>query len=498
MRPIRAALFWLALPVVALAASVASAGDRLAIVIGNGAYEAVTPLDNPASDARLIAASLEDLGFEVSLVIDAGLAEMNRAVAEFGRRLREAGPDATGLFYYAGHGVQSFGANYLLPTDTYVTNAADLDFVALEASTVLRQMFAARNRTNIVILDACRNNPFAALPDFGGNGLAEMKAPTGTFLAYATEPGGVALDGAGGNSPFSQALAREMRVPGRTIEDVFRTVRTSVLEETAGAQTPWDTSSITEEFFFAEAEPEDPAAAAAARLWESVRATNDPLQIMLYLRGYGDSPFAGEARELLSALVLQDAQGTAERPPAPMPQSQAPVARETELIEQAQISGEIADYLAYLEEFPDGAFAELARTEIEAEERLDPLAGQAEVAALPPEASAAPDPQESAPGFELGGVAFNRPLVASDPALDGSSLAELILGSPLYPPIEGLPEELWQGQTCANCHQWTREDLCTQGTTYLGQIAQRSLAKEHPYGGGFKRALRVWAQDGCP
>ena len=149
----------------------------------------MTQLDNPAPDARLIAQTLESEGFVVTQMVDASQIAMNRAIAQFGSELREAGAEATGLFYYAGHGVQSFGTNYLLPVDAALTIAADLGLVAIPAESILRQMFSARNRTNIVILDACRNNLFSAILDMGDNGLAEMKAPTGTFLAYSTAPG---------------------------------------------------------------------------------------------------------------------------------------------------------------------------------------------------------------------------------------------------------------------------------------------------------------------
>lgn len=186
--------------------------------------------------------------------------------------------------------MQSFGKNYLLPVDASLADAADLDFVALEAASVLRQMASARNRTNIVIFDACRNNPFEEIAALNDNGLAEMKAPRGTYLAYATEPGGVALDGLDGNSPFTSG---------------------------------------------------------------------------------------------------------------------------------------------------------------------------------PPE-------------------------------IAGKTIAEVVALSPLFSPIEGIPDELWKGQRCSNCHQWTRDALCTQANSYLTENAARSLAKEHPFGGPFKGSLRNWAQGGCP
>ncbi len=152
----------------------AIAEPRIALVTGNGAYDQVGALDNPSNDAAQIADALAELNFTVTLLRDADLPSFRRTVAQFGRDLRNAGPETTGLFFYAGHAVQSFGTNYLLPTDTVVTDAADLDLVAVEAGAILRQMSSAKNRTNMVILDACRNNPFQDLPDFDSNGLAEM------------------------------------------------------------------------------------------------------------------------------------------------------------------------------------------------------------------------------------------------------------------------------------------------------------------------------------
>ena len=293
------------LGVVGLAAGQAAAEPRIALVVGNGAYSAVSGLSNPVNDAELMAGTLEGLGFAVTLVRDGSKAGMSTAVAEFGAALRAAGPEATGLFYYAGHGVQSFQRNYLLPVDATLNNAADLDLVAVDASAVLRQMASARNKTNIVILDACRNNPFIDIPDLGDNGLAEMKAPTGTFLAYATAPREVALDGADGHSPFTKALAAMMVTQGMAIEQVFKEVRVAVLDATGGRQTPWDTSSLTEDFSFA------PAASDEEHLWASVSTSRDPVQIKLFLKAYPETAHEAEARGLLMAVLPAVPEGQA-------------------------------------------------------------------------------------------------------------------------------------------------------------------------------------------
>jgi hypothetical protein len=488
---------WLAgmLACVALVAP-ALAETRIALVVGNAGYQAVVPLENAANDARLMAGTLETRGFRTTLLIDADQATFTRAIGDFGRALREAGPEATGLFYYAGHGVQSFGSNYLLPVDTRLTDAADLPLVAVEAEAVLRQMASARNLTNIVILDACRNNPFQGIPDMNDNGLAEMKAPTGTFLAYSTAPGAVALDGTGGNSPFTRALAAQIAIDGQPIEQLFRSTRVAVLEETNGAQTPWDASSLTREFFFVPPVVVSAEERADAQLWDSVRATRDPVQIMLFLRGYPDSRFAAEARQLLGELIDAELEPSAPPPVAAAP-PQVPAADEQDLMARAQATGDPADYQAYLDAYPAGVFSELARTELKA------IGEQLAAAAPPPAAVEASAPAAPAPlpdtvgGTLPASVSFSEPLRDVAAEIDGRSIEELIRGSPLYPPIDGLPEEMWKGQTCSNCHSWTRDALCDQARTYLGASAARSLQKPHPLGAEFKSVLGIWAAGDC-
>ena len=467
------------------------AEPRIALVVGNGSYGAVTPLDNPVPDANLIAKTLEAKGFAVTLLTDADQASLNRAIAVFGGELRQAGSDATGLFFYAGHGVQSFGTNYLLPVDARLTNAADVGLVAIPAETVLRQMFSARNKTNIVILDACRNNPFDAIPDMNDNGLAEMKAPTGTFLSYSTAPGAVALDGLDGNSPFAKALATQMNVAGAPIEQVFKQVRVDVLGQSNGMQTPWDTSSLTGEFYFVEPTKESGEDLAERQLWESVRSLRDPVQLLLFMRAYPDSRYGPEARALLGEVMAAEVKPEPEAAEPAVPQvavvPTTPSAQEKDLIDIAQRSGLAADYEAYLAEYPQGIYAELANFE------LDVLAKKAAAASTPAEPVAvAPAPVELPAS-----VSFSVPLSTGGPGIQGFSLEQLAKGSPLFPPIEGIPESLWKGKDCSNCHQWTREALCTQGRTYLDVVATRALAKEHPYGGMFKQSLKVWAGGDC-
>ena len=485
-----------AVSVVVTFALPAAAQERIALVIGNSSYETVSTLDNPTRDAELIASTLEQIDFQVTLLIDATQVEMKQALSDFGRNLRNGGPDTTGLFYYAGHGVQSFGNNYLLPVDVSLSDAADLDLQGVEAQSVLRQMASARNRTNFVILDACRNNPFEDMAEFDSPGLAEMKAPTGTFLSYATSPGAVALDGLGQNSPFTTALAREMTRPGLPVEQMFKQVRVSVLEQTNGLQTPWDTSSLTNDFTFVNAPVEDPEDLAARSLWESVQATKDPVQIMLFLRGYPDRAYADDARALLAAAIeaeLTNSTATAQRP-APA----EPPADEQSMFEAVQANPTIEGYRTYLDAFPDGTFSEFARGEIvalEAQASTDPVGQGVSPAPEQTELALATTEQERSTVPNV--VKFDLPLSAPGSVIDGIILSEITNMSPLFPPVEGLPDEFWKEQTCSSCHEWNKDRLCEQANVYLTLSGQKSMDKPHPFGGILKRNLRQWATGGC-
>lgn len=227
-----------------------AAGPRIALVIGVSTYGTLGNLTNPTNDARAMAAALRGLGFEVDMVLDPNQRAMKDAISRLGGRMGGARSGATGLFFFAGHGIQSRGLNYLIPAGAVIHREADLDLEAVSADTVLVQMQEAGVSTNIIILDACRNMPLLRSFRNGRHGLAQMEAPTGTFIAYSTAPGSVAADGGGANSPFSAALLREITQPGESIEVVFRNVRRSVLRETQGLQTPWDSSSLVEPFFF--------------------------------------------------------------------------------------------------------------------------------------------------------------------------------------------------------------------------------------------------------
>ncbi len=300
----------------------ARAERRVALVVGESRYMHVPALANTANDARLVAASLKKLGFE--LVGDAAMLDLDkpgleRAIRDFRNKLSS---DTTGLFYYAGHGLQMHGTNYLVPVGANPSMPADADFELVEVNLVLRQMEEARSRLNIIILDACRNNPFggSSLRAAGG-GLAQMQAPKGTLISYATQPGNVASDGPkGGDSPYTRALVSSMEKPGHDLFQVFNDVGIAVDRATGGVQQPWLSSSPIEgEFYFAAAPADARATAAPAPVpapapavdpkkielafWESVKDSSDQAMFRAYLDKYPNGDFAALARARVAALA---------------------------------------------------------------------------------------------------------------------------------------------------------------------------------------------------
>ncbi len=220
---------------------------RQALVIGNASYTN-GPLANPANDALAMATKLRQLGFDVTEKENATREDIIRLSREFGNRLKLGG---VGVFYYAGHGVQLNGNNYLLPVDSDIQDETELQTRAYDISEILNKMDTAKNRLNIIILDACRNNPLLRASRSATSGLAQMQQGTGTIVAYATQPGATAADGpVGGNSLYTQQLLLALSQPGLKVEDVFKQVRMEVYRRSSGTQTPWENSSLIGEFYF--------------------------------------------------------------------------------------------------------------------------------------------------------------------------------------------------------------------------------------------------------
>jgi uncharacterized caspase-like protein len=270
----------------------ALAVTRVALVIGNEAY-AEAPLSNPANDASAVGKALEELGFTVVRIKDGTRSEMLEALG----RAREllSGQNGVGLFYYAGHALQLEWHNYLVPVDAKLRAPRDVATQTVDVQEVLDAFKAAGNRMNIIVLDACRNNPFGATGR--GLGLTQMDAPSGTYLAFSTAPGNVAEDGAGdsGNSLFTHYLVRELRLPKSRVEDVFKRVRLQVRQRTEGRQLPWDATSLEDEFYFDSGSlatvSDDPSARAKAFAqekadWDRIRSTKDVKDLYAFVAKY--------------------------------------------------------------------------------------------------------------------------------------------------------------------------------------------------------------------
>lgn len=227
---------------------------RIALVIGNNAYTSVTALQNPKSDSLLIADILKKQGFELvddKALLDLDLDGMKKAVQKFSERL-EQNPGAVALFYYAGHGIQNRGDNFLIPVDAKIKGRADIELAALKADQVLQRMQDAKTNLNMVILDACRDDPFPEKTrSIGGSGgLAQMEAPKGTLIVYSTAPGKTAKDGPpGGNSPFAKSLAESLKQPGQKVLDTFNDAGLRLLRDTQDEQQPWVSSTPIEGAF---------------------------------------------------------------------------------------------------------------------------------------------------------------------------------------------------------------------------------------------------------
>ena len=228
---------------------VAQKEQRTALVIGNANY-AGGNLGNPIHDATDVAAALRELGFEVILLTDVNQQGMNDAIEQFNRKLRQGG---VGLFYFAGHGLQANGENYLLPIGATINREQDVPYYAVPLGKILGAMEDARNPVNLVLIDACRNNPYSRSWRSPSTGLAFVQSAQGTLISFATAPGKVAKDYYGAssrNSPYTASLLQQIKTPNIPIELMFKTVRQSVIEKTNSQQIPWESSSLTGNFAF--------------------------------------------------------------------------------------------------------------------------------------------------------------------------------------------------------------------------------------------------------
>ncbi len=303
--------------------------SRLALVIGNGAYRD-SPLANPINDARAMAGLIGQAGFMVSTLQDAGRADMLAAIEHFGAAARRPETKQV-IFYYAGHGAQLDWRNYLLPVDAEVSSAEEIKQRCVDLGMLLGELGAARDRTFIVILDACRNNPFGKAYQPQQKGLSQFDAPAGSLLAYATAPGQVAFDGSGRNGLYTENLLRELARRGTRIEDALKRVRLNVRLASHGVQIPWETTSLeTDVYLFAngskklsDAELERQIEADLAA-WSAIKSSQKTEDWVNYLRNFPNGRFAEIAQQRLARLLAETERPTTPAAPAPAPAASAP------------------------------------------------------------------------------------------------------------------------------------------------------------------------------
>jgi hypothetical protein len=346
-----------------LGAQAALAENRVALVIGQSNYRAVPPLPNPANDAKAVSQLLAESGFDVSSASDLSQNQMREAVSDFAAKVAAKGADTVALVFYAGHGLQIDGENFLVPVDVDPKREADIPLQALRLNDILNTLTSVPSKMRILLLDSCRNNPFPEISRTAGHGLAIVDAKTGapgTFVSFSTSPGAEAADGAGADSPYTSALLFAAREPGLSIEDTFKRVRVSVNKVTDGRQTPWDSSSLTDDFrFFPGPGAAGPKLTAARRTVDEWRRAlqGKPVEVaneMIVADG------TDEAYEAFVGLYTQPPFG---------PQAREWLDRHRRMVAWniAVITNTAAGYRAFLAQFPDGDLVATAR---KLEERL--------------------------------------------------------------------------------------------------------------------------------
>ncbi len=336
---------------------------RRALVIGNSAYR-FGRLKNPANDARAISEQLQKSGFEVATGLDLPREEMLEAIHAHGASLTRDG--AIGLFYFAGHGVQLVWRNYLLPIDATIDRLEDIEAKCVDVNALIARIAKAANPMNVIILDACRDNPFAADGKIEQKGLSQLDAPPDTLLAYATAPGNVASDGDGANGLYTEQLLREMNVPETKIEDVFKRVRLAVRRRSNGAQIPWESTSLEEDFWFL---PPKEQLRLAQEEAERIRRAQQAERQRLAQIEQARREEAERLQRELEAERARLAEEERERHERLEREREAQLARvyEAELALWEKVSGseQPGPLEEYLRRYPSGHFAELAQHELD-------------------------------------------------------------------------------------------------------------------------------------
>lgn len=380
----------------------ASAEKRVALVIGNSAYTNVAALENPKHDAAAMSEKLTSLGFEVVQGIDLDLTGMQKTVRKFVRGL--SGADIA-IFYYAGHGLQVNGSNYMAPIDANLRSYDDLDFETVPMNLVLSAM--ERNaKVNMIFLDACRDNPLAInlARSMGtrsaavGRGLAQVGSGVGTLVSFSTQPGNVALDGSGLNSPYTTALVKHLGTPGEDIAQSMVGVRRDVLKSTNGKQVPWEHSSLTGQVILKGKPDTAPVAEPSVQItpkqnnnsnvvelafWDSIKNEEEPELLKAYLKKYPNGDFTTIALARLNVAMRKQKESLAPKKPNS--------AVELAYWETVENSGRVEFYQSYLNQYPNGQYSEIAKLKIELSKDRQNTAPKKAPVSKPEQAAATPD-----------------------------------------------------------------------------------------------------------
>jgi uncharacterized caspase-like protein len=356
---------------------------RHALVIGNSSY-GFGPLKNPANDAKALGSELRSAGFEVTVGLDLTRQQMLEAIRAYGESLNKA--KAIGVFYFAGHGLQLAWRNYLVPTDANIAKMEDIQAKCVDVNAVIEGIAKAVNPMNVVILDACRENPFGGDVKLDQKGLSQLDAPPGTILAYATAPGNLASDGDGANGLYTEQLLREMKVPEAKIEDVFKRVRLTVRRRSNGQQVPWESTSLEEDFWFIPPKEMQKLAAAEA---DRVRKEKEAERIWLVRIEKAQREEAERlTKEAEAARARQEAEDKKRREQIEREykaeqerrrkQEESDRAYEEELRFWQRVSEETqpGPIEEYLRRYPSGRFAEIAQVQLD---RMLKLQGEKKV-----------------------------------------------------------------------------------------------------------------------
>jgi hypothetical protein len=331
--------------------------NRVALVIGQSAYRTVTPLPNPANDAKVMAGLLTAAGFDVTAAPDLTQNDLRQAISDFAAKVATKGSDTVALVFYAGHGVQIDGENYLVPVDVNLARELDVPLQSVRLNDLMNALASVPSKTRIIMLDACRNNPFGEINKTAGHGLAivDVRAgAAGTFISYSTSPGMEALDGGGANSPYTTALLTAAKEPGLPIEEAFKRVRVSVNKVTDGQQTPWESSSLVGEFYFF------PGAATVAQKPASIERTTADWRAEL-----ASKPVTVAYEIVIGADTIEAYEAFAALYPQALlaPRVRALLERRREMTawSVAVILNTVVSYQAFLTSYPNSDLAQTAR-----------------------------------------------------------------------------------------------------------------------------------------